>query len=84
MEIKTALDWNKVSIDLYSQLRSIGYNPDLRKMYDNINNMVKELSKSEVRTRRSGNEFRLDDQVEQINKSIKHLEHYLLMAKLMR
>jgi hypothetical protein len=84
MEIQTALDWNKVSTDLHSQLRSVGYNPDLKKMFDNIDNMVKELSKAEVRIRRSGNAFRLNDQLDQINKSIKHLEHYLLMAKLMR
>lgn len=83
MEIQRAIDWNQVSIDLQSQMNSIPYNPDLRRMYKNIDSMVSQLSKLEVSLRRSGKYNFLDDKVKEINDSIKHLEKLILIAKLM-
>lgn len=83
MKIERAIDWNKVSDDLRSQLVTIGYNPDLRKMFINIDKMVTELSKLEVSFRRTQKYSMLDDRVEKINKAIDHLEKLILMAKLM-
>lgn len=83
MKIERALDWDRVSIDLLSQLASIPYNPDLRQMVKNINSMVTELSKLEVNIRRSGKYSILEDKVAAINKAIDHLEKLILIAKLM-
>jgi len=84
MKIERAIDWNQVSIDLSSQMTGIGYNPDLQKMYKNINKMVDELSKLEVGMRRVQKFSMLDDKVAEINKAINHLEKLLLMANLMK
>lgn len=83
MKIERALDWNQVSNDLRSQLSSVDYNPDLRRMFANIDKMVTELSKLEVNLRRSGKYSFLDDKVLQINNAINHLEKLILIAKLM-
>jgi predicted nuclease with TOPRIM domain len=83
LKIERAIDWNNVSDDLRSQLGTIGYNPDLRKMFGNINSMVSELSKLEVMFRRTQKYSMLDDKVAEINKAIDHLEKLILMAKLM-
>jgi len=84
MKIERALDWNKVSSDLSSQMNGIGYNPDLHRMHKNIDKMVTELSKLEVAIRRTGKFSMLDDKVAEINKSINHLEKLVLMANLMK
>ena len=83
MKIERALDWEEVSDNLRSQLGTIGYNPDLRKLYKNIEHMVSDLSKLEVTFRRSQKYAMLDDKVYEINKAIDHLEKLILMAKLM-
>lgn len=84
MKIERALDWDIVSNHLRSQLGTIGYNPDLRKMLVNIEKMVTELSKLEVTFRRTQKYTLLDDKVAEINKAIDHLEKLILIAQLMR
>lgn len=84
MEIQRAIDFQLISKDLQEDLHYIGYNADLRKMYSNIEKMVTELSKNEVRFRKTNNYSYLDGDVEQINKAIHHLEQFILIAKLMR
>ena len=84
MKIERAIDWNKVSSDLSSQMNGIGYNPDLHRMHKNIDKMVTELSKLEVAIRRTGKFNMLDDKVADINKAINHFEKLLLMANLMK
>lgn len=83
MKINHAIDWNEVRIEIQSQMSKIGYNPDLKKMLKNIDNMVTELSKLEVSFRRTQKYSMLDDKVNEINKAINHLEKLILMAKLM-
>ena len=84
MKIQRALDWNKVSSDLSSQMNGIGYNPDLHRMHKNIDKMVTELSKLEVSFRRTQKFEMLDDRVADINTAINHLEKLVLMANLMK
>jgi hypothetical protein len=84
MKIERALDWNKVSSDLSSQMNGIGYNPDLHRMHKNIDKMVTELSKLEVSFRRTQKFEMLDDRVAEINTAINHLEKLVLMANLMK
>lgn len=82
MKIKHAIDFQ--SLDLKRELDSIGYNPDLRKMYNNITNMVTELSKLEVTARRINRDSYTSHLLEKINAAIDHLEKLILMAKLMK
>ena len=84
MKIKTALDWQEVSIQISKDLNSIGYNPDLKKMYDNIQLMVTELSKLEVNGRRLRTTNFTKTHVDAINKAIDHLEKLILMGLLMK
>jgi len=83
MKIERAIDWNDVSNELKSQLSGVDFNPDLRKMFGNIDKMVTELSKLEVNIRRTQKYSLLDDRVLQINNAIAHLEKLILVAKLM-
>jgi hypothetical protein len=84
MKIETALDWQEVSIQMSKDLNSIGYNPDLKKMFNNIQLMVTELSKLEVNGRRIRSTNYTQSQVEKINKAIDHLEKLILMGLLMK
>jgi len=84
MKIELALDWNQVSIQLRTQMSTIGYNPDIQKMYRNIDKMITELSKLEVSFRRTQKYSIMEDKVLQINNAIDHLEKLILIAQLMR
>jgi len=84
MKIEYALDWQDVSRKLLSEMHSAGYNPDLKKMYNNISSMVTELSKLEVMSRRTHKHSFTSEKVESINKAINHLEKLVLIAKLMK
>ena len=84
MKIETALDWQEVSMQIRRDLNSIGYNPDLKKLFDNIQLMVTELSKLEVNGRRLRTINYTQSQVEKINKAIDHLEKLILMGLLMK
>jgi predicted nuclease with TOPRIM domain len=84
MKIERALDWNQVSIDLKTQLSKSGYNPDLQRMFRNIETMVSELSKLEVEFRKNNKVSRLDDKVNEINNAISYLEKLILMAYLIK
>ena len=84
MKITSSLDWDKVETQLRTQVNSLPYNPDLRKMLNNITTMVTELSKLEVETRRTQKFSYTEPQLIKINQAIDHLEKLLLMAELMK
>ena len=84
MKIEKATDWQNVHTKLRSQMLSIGYNPDLQRMLNNITNMVSELSNLEVDARRTRIEHYVKEKVDDVNKAIDHLEKLLLIAQLMR
>lgn len=84
MQITSSLDWQNVHSQLRTQVKSLPYNPDLRRMLNNISNMVSELSKLEVETRRTQKSSYTEKYVNEINKAIDHLEKLLLMAELMK
>ena len=84
MKIQTALDWQEASIQISKDLNRIGYNPDLRKMFNNLQLMVTELSKLEVNGRRLKTNNFTQTQVDKINKAIDHLEKLILMGLLMK
>lgn len=84
MTINQATDWQNASITLRKQLSNIGYNPDLQKMYKNIETMVSELSKLEVDSRRTNNHTKINEKLSSVNNAIQHLEKLIIMAQLMR
>ena len=84
MKIETALDWQQVSAKLRIDLNSIGYNPDLQKMFNNLQLMVTELSKLEVNGRRLRSADFTKKEVDKINSAIDHLEKLILMGLLMK
>ena len=83
MKIESSLDWHEVHSKIRLQVQQLGYNPDLQRLLNNITNMVTELSKLEVTSRRTHKYSALDETVSDINKAIDHLEKLILMAKLM-
>lgn len=83
MKIENSLDWQAVHSELRTQIGQVPYNPDLRRMLNNISNMVSELSQAEVEARRISKMSYTDTKVLQINTAINHLEKLLLIAKLM-
>lgn len=83
MQIQSSLDWQAVHAELRTQIGQLPYNPDMRRMLNNISNMVSELSQSEVETRRLNKPEYNKQKVDDINKAIDHLEKLLLIAKLM-
>lgn len=84
MNIKYAVDYQKVSAELTRELNSLGYNPDFRKILKNIESMVTELSKLEVTARRTKSNACCVTQLANINAAIQHLEKVMLIAKLMK
>jgi hypothetical protein len=84
MKIDTSLDWQNVHTILRTQMRNVGYNPDLQRMLNNITNMVTELSKVEVDARRKRIQSTVDEKIDKINQAIDHLEKILVIANLMK
>jgi hypothetical protein len=82
MEIKTSLDWEQVSILLIQQQNALPYNRDLYRLYRNIVNMVRELSRLEVDARRLNAPYMTEEKIAEINSAIDRLEKLLLLAKL--
>jgi len=83
MQIQTSLDWQAVHTELRTQIGQLPFNPDLRRMLNNISNMVSELSQAEVESRRINKPEYNKLKVDSINKAIDHFEKLLLIAKLM-
>lgn len=83
MQIENSLDWQAVHTELRTQIGQLPFNPDLRRMLNNISNMVSDLSQAEVEARRISKMSYTETKVVQINDAIKHLEKLLLIAKLM-
>lgn len=83
MQIQSSLDWNSVHSELRTQIGQVPFNPDLRRMLNNISNMVSELSQLEVEARRINKMSYTETKVVQINEAISRLEKLLLIAKLM-
>ena len=79
----TAIEARDIISDLRIQLKRLPYNPDLLKLCNNIGEMNSVLSRLEVEARQTHRAYKLDAHTENMIKAIKHLEHLILMAKLM-
>ena len=79
----TAEEARDIIIDLRKQLARLPYNTDLHKLVNNIGEMNSQLSRLEVEMRQTRKSHKFDAYKEDMVKAIKHLEHLVLMAKLM-
>jgi hypothetical protein len=79
----TAEEAMEIIGNLRIQLNRLPYNPDLRKLCDNIVKMNSTLSQLEVEMRQTRKSHKFDAHKEDMIKAIKHLEQLILMAKLM-
>jgi len=79
----TAIEARDIIGDLRIQLKRLPYNPDLLKLCNNIGEMNSDLSRLEVEARQTHKTRKLDAHKEAMTKAITHLEHLMLMAKLM-
>ena len=70
-------------MDLHKQLKRLPYNSDLHKFCMNIGEMNSQLSRLEVEARRTRKTRNVDAHKADMIKAITHLEHLILMAKLM-
>jgi hypothetical protein len=86
-DFETAEQARGIMYDINSQLGRLPYNPDLSKFCYNICDMVTDLSRLEVYTRRTPPRSRYhveyNKKRDTIRAAIKQLEHYMLMATLM-
>lgn len=83
MNITSAIEGRDACDALKKDLGTIRYNPDLYKMYRNIESMVTNISKLEVVCRQSRNRLVLETPLKTLNESVDHLQKLILMAKLM-
>lgn len=79
----TAEEARDIISDLRIQLKRLPYNPDLLKLCNNIGEMNSNLSRLEVEARQTHRAHKLDVHKADMIRAIKHLEHLILMAKLM-
>lgn len=86
-DINSAVEAADIVRDLFHDLSKLPYNSDLYKLCRNIDNMVSDLSRLEVYTRRtpprSSYHIQYNKLREEIRNAIKHLQHLMLMLRLM-
>lgn len=82
LTIENSSDWNSVIEQLKQSAKGIGYNPDLVKMFKNIDAMVTELNKLEVDARRTKRPAILESKIKQINEAITTVESWIIVLSL--
>lgn len=68
--------------DLRKHLKQIRFNPDLYKLYANLENMIKNISNIEVDCRRTKNYRLINKPLEDFNNAADRLEKLILIARL--
>lgn len=81
--IESALHGKQECDRLRHELALLKYNPDLRRMLHNIDNMLTDISKLEVVCRQRKTVTPLQEPLARVTESIDHLEKLILIAKLM-
>lgn len=72
----------KVLDRVQKHLKQIKYNPDLNKLYTNLENMVRNISSTEVDCRRNKNYRLLEKPLKDFNNAADRLEKLILIAKI--
>lgn len=81
-EFKTAIEAQKVADDLRKQLRTLNYNPDLKKMLLNIEGMINEFSIVEVKARQNNTPRMSDTQRQKLLDAMITMDRLLFLARL--
>jgi hypothetical protein len=79
----TALEAQKVIDGLRKQLKSLNYNPDLKKMITNLDVLVDDLSKAEVMARqvKAGRSATVENCRLRLSQAIDYADKMLFLAK---
>lgn len=78
-----ALECRNILNRVERHLKQVDYNPDLHKIFKNLQEMVTDISKIEVECRRSKKYTLLEKPLKEFNDSVDRLEKLILIAKLM-
>ena len=86
MEIKKASDWYAVSTELQQRATQVGPNRDLYRLIKNIDIMVNELGRLQVKFGRVEKKYhpQIDEKRDQINQAIGYVEKMITMAMLLK
>ena len=79
---ETAIEARKIVDDFHRQLKTLKYNPDLKKMATNLDQLVSDLSKAEVLARTNRAPSITDKPREELAEAIDRLDKYILMLRL--
>lgn len=79
---ETAIEAQKIVRTLRDRLKSLKYNPDLKKMVDNLDCLVTELSKAEVVARNNRTPGLIQKPREELTKAITYADNMILLAAL--
>jgi len=82
-KFEDSVEAKEIVYDLKSQLKTINFNPDLKKYVENLEIMISELSSLEVEARRTGNNKKVLEYAKKVDEAISYLENLILIAKLM-
>lgn len=82
IKFKTAIEARKVIDDLRYQARQLNYNKDIRKLLNNAEKLVSDLSTAEVRARQLHKDYMTNKPREELAKSIDYIEKLLLILRL--
>ena len=82
-KFSNAIEARQYFDSLQKQIRSLSFNYDMRKLWNNIVPMVDELSTIEVRCRQRNNWQAADDYRAKIQENCDMIEKYILMLTLM-
>lgn len=84
MKIERSTDWDNLRSEIVQQVRTLNYNPDIRKMIKNIDVLVSDLSKLEVEARRTKRDYYLKQPLEEINSALATLDQFITLAHLLQ
>jgi len=84
MKIERSTDWGNLRSEIVSQVRTLNYNPDIRKMIKNIDTLVSNLSRLEVEARRTRKDSYLQKPLEEINSALATLDQFITLAHLLQ
>jgi hypothetical protein len=84
MKIEKSTEWENLRGEIVQQVRSLNYNPDIRKMIKNIDGLVTNLSKLEVEARRTKRDYYLKQPLEEINTALATLDQFITLAHLLQ
>jgi hypothetical protein len=82
-DFQTAIEAQKIVADLRRQLKTINYNPDLKKMVVNLDVLVDDLSKAEVQARqvRANRSAGVENCRERLRQAIDYADKMIFLAR---